>query len=150
MRPLTVAILALLALQAHADPQAYTVTQVGTIQHFDITESSGLIPSRRYPGVLWTHNDSPHHRHQFLFAINQQGKSIGAFEVPGTLIDWEDIAVDNQGYLYLSDSGSNHMVRRHVAVHRVVEPNPYKRWGNAPILRSWFLRFPEGPQQDCE
>jgi hypothetical protein len=70
--------------------------------------------------------------------------------VPGNLVDWEDIAADASGNLYLADTGTNGMVRTHVAVHRVGEPNPYKRYGNARINRSWYLRFPEGPIQDCE
>src|SRR2546422_293788 len=147
MRPITVAALVVCAIQPQSDPEAYAVAEVGTIQHFALTEGPGLIPSRRYPGVFWSHNDS---RNGFLFAMNQRRESIGAFFVPGKFIDWEDIAIDDQGYLYLSDSGSNHMPRTHVAVHRVAEPNPYKRFGNAPRLRSWYVRFPEGPQQDCE
>jgi hypothetical protein len=34
-------------------------------------------------------------------------------------------------------------------VHRVREPNPARRFGNAEVTRSWFLRFP-GPREDCE
>jgi hypothetical protein len=112
-----------------------------------ITESSGLVASRRYPGILWTHSDGGY---QFLFAINTNGHRIGAFGVPGNLIDWEDIAIDPAGGIYLADTGSNGLVRTHVAVHRVAEPNPYKRFGNTKINRSWYLRFPEGKQQDCE
>src|SRR3954462_12069005 len=117
MRPFTLAVFVLFAFQTLAQDFYEGVQQIGKIQHYAITESSGLIPSRRYPGVLWTHNDSGN---PFLFAIDQHGKFIGAFHIPSAkLIDWEDVAIDNQGYLYLSDSGSNHMLRRHVAVHRI-------------------------------
>jgi hypothetical protein len=138
-----------LAIEAWAQsgvPVAPGVLKVGRLRHFAISESSGLAASRRYPGVIWTHNDGGF---QFLFAVRKSGELVGAFEVPGNLIDWEDIAADNAGYLYLADTGTNGMVRTHVAVHQVREPDPYKRYGNAKIVRSWFLKFPDGIQ-DCE
>lgn len=137
----------LLAAHAWAQPVAESVTQVGVMRHLAIAESSGLAASRRFPGVIWTHNDGGF---QFLFAVNRSGKMLGAFQVAGNLIDWEDLATDAAGNLYLADTGSNGMARTHVAVHRVKEPNPYRRYGNATIERSWFLRFPAGPIQDCE
>ncbi len=123
------------------------VVQVGRLRHFAIAESSGLVASRQYPGVIWTHNDGGY---QFLFAVNKSGRKLGAFQVPGNLIDWEDIAIDNAGNLYLADIGTNGMARSHLAVHRVKEPNPYARYGNANILHTWLLRFPEGTPDDCE
>src|SRR5688572_16033969 len=139
--------LIILLLGSLATAAMAQVVQVGRLRHFAITESSGLVASRQYPGVLWTHNDGGF---QFLFAVNKFGLKHGAFQVPGNLIDWEDIATDNAGNLYLADIGINGMFRTHVAVHRVREPNPYDRYGNARILQTWLLRFPEGPPQDCE
>ena len=138
--------LVLIGMALNALAQLY-VRQVGTLRHFAISESSGLVASRVHPGVLWTHNDGGF---QFLFAVNETGSMIGAFQVPGNLIDWEDIATDASGNLYLADIGTNGMPRTHVAVHRVREPNPYKRYGNAKITQSWFLRFPGGVPRDCE
>ena len=138
---------ALLGLALEASAQFDGVTQVGRMTHFGIAESSGIAVSRRYPGVIWTHNDGGF---QFLFAVNRSGKFIGAFQVGGNLVDWEDIGIDNKGNIYLADTGTNGMFRTHLAVHRVREPNPYRRYGNAKINRTWLLRFPEGPTQDCE
>jgi len=139
-------ISAVLAFALNAAAQ-FEVTQMGTLRHPTISESSGLVASRHYPGVLWTHNDGGP---QFLFAVNRFGKLLGAVWVPGNLIDWEDIAIDNAGNLYLADTGGDGKARTHVAVHRAREPNPYRRNGIAKINRSWYLRFPEGPIQDCE
>src|SRR5688572_4146354 len=128
-------------------PVAPGVFHVGTLRHFAIAESSGLAASRRYPGVIWTHNDGGY---QFLFAINKSGDYLGAFQVVGgNLIDWEAIASDGDGNLYLADTGINGMERTHVAVHRVREPNPSNRYGNAEVNRTWYLRFP-GTREDCE
>src|SRR5258706_12890416 len=38
-------------------PVAPGVLEVGHISHPRITEGSGLVASRQFPGVLWTHND---------------------------------------------------------------------------------------------
>src|SRR6185503_2198976 len=111
------------------------------------SEGSGLAASRRYPGVIWTHNDGGY---QFLFAINKSGDYLGAFQIVGAnLIDWEALASDGDGNLYLADIGINGMERTHVAVHRVREPNPSNRYGNAEVNKTWYLRFP-GAREDCE
>ena len=78
---------------------AEDVVRIGTINHFAISESSGLTASQQYPGTFWTHNDGGY---QFLFAITQSGEMQGAFQIVGAnLIDWEAIASDNNGNLYL-------------------------------------------------
>jgi hypothetical protein len=129
-----------------AQTVAPDVTLVGRITHFAISESSGLVASRRYPGVMWTHNDGGL---PFLFAIREDGRWVRGIQVIGAkLIDWEDIAIDNTGNLYLADIGIDGLARTHVAVHRVVEPNP-SRNSNAYITRTWLLRFPNF-RQDAE
>jgi hypothetical protein len=95
---------------------------------------------------MWTHNDGGI---PFLFAIREDGTWVRGIQVIGAkLIDWEDIAIDNSGNLYLADTGIDGLVRTHVAIHRVVEPNP-SRNSNARIKKTWLLRFPDG-RQDVE
>ena len=124
------------------------VTRVGMLELFAITESSGLTRSPNYTNVYWTHNDtgSPH----FLFAIDDHGGRIGAFEVKGAdPIDWEAIAFDEAGALYFADIGTNGIMRSHSAVHRVEEPDPFDRYGPATVEYTWYIRFP-GEREDCE
>jgi hypothetical protein len=126
---------------ASGNSLAQGVLQVGAITHPAIRESSGLVASRRYPGVFWTHNDSgkPH----FLFAIRQDGAFIRGFQLFGANpIDWEDLARDNAGNLYLADTGIDGLPRTHVAVHRMPEPNPFRISG-VRVNRTWLLRFPD-------
>src|SRR5688572_16626941 len=128
-------------------PVAEGVVRIGTVDHFAISEGSGLTASQRYPGTFWTHNDGGY---QFLFAITQTGEMQGAFQVVGAnLIDWEAIASDNSGNLYLADIGGDGIQRTHVAVHRVREPRPSDRYGNVEVTRTWLLRFP-ALKEDCE
>jgi hypothetical protein len=123
------------------------VVRVGSIQHRAIVESSGLAASKRYPGIIWTHNDSG--SIPFLFAMRQNGGHVRAIQVKGAApIDWEDISIDNFGNLYVADIGANGMARTHVAVHRVPEPNP-GRDSDARVDKTWYLRFP-ARREDCE
>ena len=126
-----------------ADPVevAPGVFQVGTITNSEISESSGLVASKRFRGTYWTHNDSGHKPK--LFAINREGESLAEFPVVGASIkDWEDIDVDGGGNLYIADIGNNAKDRDHLAVYRVREPNPNRPGTPVTIRKSWKLKFP--------
>ena len=125
------------------------VSRIALIQHYALTESSGLAASRRYSGVLWSHNDTGDPT--FLFALNRQGEHLGAFQIQdANLIDWEATAFDEFNRLYFADTGTNGMIRSHSAVHRAAEPDPTSaRSGAVHVERSWFIRFP-GAREDCE
>src|SRR5690349_11216047 len=132
---------------SQATAVANNVLLTGTIQEAAITESSGLIASRRFPGVFWTHNDAG--STGVLFAITKQGQSIGAFEVRGVEFnDLEDIAVDGSGNLYLADIGDNGGNRSTLFVHRLKEPNPGVGNRIVTVNRSWRLKFP-GDRDDA-
>lgn len=95
------------------------------LQNRKINESSGLVASRRTPGVLWTHNDSGDGPN--LFATDRKGRSLGRFTVTGaTNVDWEDIAAGSErgdaATLYIGDIGDNGRNRVDTAVYRVREP----------------------------
>src|SRR5436190_4224224 len=92
------------ALFARMGPQpvAPDVLRTGEIVDSELTESSGLVASRTFPGVFWTHND--HGSIPQLFAISRFGGTLGKFKVTGaTISDWEDISIDAAGNLYLAD-----------------------------------------------
>ena len=70
----------------------WNLRPVGRIEDPLLIESSGIVASRRYNGVFWTHNDDGSAQ---LFAIDGYGSPIRAFSVEGAEnYDWEDIAVD--------------------------------------------------------
>ena len=119
-----------------------------------IAESSGLVASRAHPGVYWTHNDSGNAPE--LFAVTPQGKLIRSFKVAAKNIDWEDVAIDGKGRLYVADVGNNQHDRREVYVHAVAEPDPTGGAPTAgapaagrdrplPVERTWTLRYPGQP-----
>lgn len=126
------------------------VRLIGRMGNPRLTESSGVVASRQFPGVLWTHNDGGGGRKQTLYAITREGRTLAEVLVVDTLFsDWEDIAIDDQKHLYVGDLGNNECKRREVAVHQVQEPNPNSGTTFVQVKQSWKLRFP-GEPFDCE
>jgi len=115
-----------------------------------IKESSGVVASRRYAGVFWTHNDGGGPKKQVLYAIDREGNTRASFPLIGvTLHDWEDIAIDSAGHLFIGDIGNNDAKRDTLAVYEMDEPNPQAGTGFISPKREWKLKFPGAPF-DCE
>jgi hypothetical protein len=115
-----------------------------------IKESSGVVASRRYTGVFWTHNDGGGPKKQVLYAIDRKGNTRASFPVVGVALhDWEDIAIDDAGHLFIGDIGNNDSKRDALAVYEIDEPNPRASAGPISPERAWNLRFPQAPF-DCE
>ncbi len=98
----------------------------------EIDEPSGLVASRNHSGVFWTHNDSGDAAR--IFAINAHGQLIASFRLEGAVNhDWEDIAIDDSGNLYIGDFGNNGNDRRDLRVYRVREPDPFSGPHTIPV-----------------
>lgn len=119
------------------------VLLVGRIQNTNITESSGLIPSRRGK-AFWTHNDG----NDGIFAITREGRSLGKWGLGVRTEDFEDIAW-SPGRLYIADIGNNLLTRSNVFVYAVPEPGPTFS-GSLPIKARWRLQYPDGARFDAE
>lgn len=99
----------------------YVSGGVGPMLHAAIDESSGLVASRRHPGVFWTHNDSGGEAR--LFAVRIDGSLVASVRVRGaTNVDWEDLALDQTGRLWIADMGNNRSNRSNLALYAVPEP----------------------------
>ena len=121
--------------------------QTGYISNPAIKESSGVITCGYDTNLFWTHNDGGR---PILYAIDKTGKTHAQFVITGAaLIDWEDIARDDSGNLYIGDIGNNYARRAILAVYRIKEPDPSKKTGIVSVDRSWRLTFPDKPF-DCE
>lgn len=134
------------------NPAAATTTafQIGYIDDPAIPESSGVIASRKYPGVFWTHNDSGNPPQ--IFAIDRTGKTIGTFAVQQKNRDWEDIAQDEAGHIFIGEIGNNYGRHNDLAVYQIDEPDPHspQKAGDAiAVTNTWHLLFPDKPF-DCE
>ena len=114
-----------------------------------IPEASGIVKSRRYPGIFWVHNDSGNP--PLLFAIKGDGRIVRQFRLAIPNIDWEDIACDDQGHLYLGDIGNNTRALPLRAIYRIDEPDPNSR-EDKPISASavTFYALPRENRFDAE
>lgn len=115
-----------------------------------INESSGLVKSRQHENLYWTHNDSGDTAR--IFPVNRQGQLVRPAwlqgEYPGlaiggaTNIDWEDIATDNSGRLYIGAFGNNGNARRDLAIYVVPEPHPQSQM-QSRALKTIPIAYPE-------
>ena len=115
-----------------------------------LTECSGVVASRQFPGTFWVHNDGGGPKRQVLYAMTRNGQPQSEFRLTeAVLADWEDIAIDDAKHLFIGDIGNNDGKRDELAVYQVDEPNPAGGSGFIQATKSWKLRFPAQPF-DCE
>lgn len=122
--------------------------QTGTVPQ-ELHELSGIVASRKHPGIFWAHNDSGNALE--LFAIDAAGDVRARFplDAPKTL-DPEDIAIGPCGpgaddvCIYLADTGDNGLRRKSVQLLRVVEPATLASKRLRAVALSF--RFPDGPK----
>lgn len=144
------------------------LTPYAEIKDKDIDESSGIVKSRQFENVYWTHNDSGDEAR--IFAITRDGKSIqtawakendqpyeGIPIADAVNIDWEDIATDDMGNLIIAACGNNDNARRDLALYIIPEPDPTQIWKTRSRQRIDFhypdqKAFPNPEQKDfdCE
>jgi hypothetical protein len=106
-----------------------------------IDESSGLVKSRQFENVFWTHND--HGDKARIFAITAEGELIQEVRILGAKnIDWEDIASDDTGHLYIGDFGNNRKKQKELAIYMFREPDPFQA-DSVSILKRVHFDFPD-------
>jgi len=135
-----VAICFLLACSATQDEIAWT--PYGKFGSNKIAESSGLVKSRRFERVFWTHNDRGDRAR--IFATTAEGELIREVRIHGGKnVDWEDIAIDDSGHLYIGDFGNNREKTQELTIYVVNEPNPFEADSTSVIMHIVFT-FPDG------
>jgi len=98
--------------------------EMARIRSWAVSESSGIVKSRTHKDIYWTHNDGGHSPR--LFAIKLTGEVVAAVPVHGaTNVDWEDIAIDDAGFIYVGDIGNNHAKHATRTIYRIPEPDPF-------------------------
>ncbi|MFT5189984.1 MAG: hypothetical protein ACI9DF_003309 [Verrucomicrobiales bacterium] len=157
-RPLfTIILLWWIGFTGHAEPpKANDVWEkVATYNAKPLEEISGLAPSGKVPGILWSHNDSG--GEASLHALDLEGNFLGSVKIQGVKNkDWEDLcAFQHRGnpYLLIADTGDNGRKRSAVRLHAIAEPSPRAdgTYTDLEIKPAWTLtlRYEDGPQ-DCE
>ena len=126
-------------------------------QGFEAGGGSGIVASRRHPGVLWAirdrgGQDRPGRPQNALYAYKVTDGQVGqvagaaykAVPMPVEARDWEDIGRDSQGNLWVADIGNNECDRTDTALLKVREPDP-AAGGPATLLATYRYRFPDPP-----
>ena len=135
--------------QAVAENDTAKIRELGVVKPKQLSEVSGLVASRKHPGLLWLHNDGDS---GLLFAITTSGKLAALVGCPVKIDDFEDIAIGpnpktGRDDLYLADIGDNDQRRREIRVVRMAEPDLAEADGDqihvesADVIR---LRYPDG------
>ncbi|MFT5885922.1 MAG: hypothetical protein ACI9IP_002386 [Arcticibacterium sp.] len=92
-----------------------TITKIATLPEV-VNESSGL--SMADSSTFWTHNDSG--GDNALYMVNKRGQLIDSLLVHHHInIDWEDLAKDDSGNLYIGDFGNNQNTRKDLAIIKI-------------------------------
>lgn len=85
-----------------------------------LKETSGILVSS--PDSIWSHGDSGNPNQLYLF--NSTGSLLRNITITNvTNIDWEDLARDNQGQVYINDAGNNSHDRTDLAIYRISNPD---------------------------
>ncbi len=122
---------------------------LGDFDRRSLPEASGIVKSRKHPGIYWVHNDSGNP--PLLFAVRRDGRVVREFKVAVPNLDWEEITADDAGHLYLGDIGNNGGLMAVRALYQIDEPDPGKPATAALQARSsWFYRFPQTGRFDAE
>ena len=147
--------LALLTLVlAGSDPEV-PLRPLGRLNDPAIREASGIVASRQHPGIYWVHNDSGNPPR--LYAVRRDGSLVREYAVPVPNVDWEDIAADEHGHLFLGDIGNNGNLLPLRAIYQLDEPDPLHDAPAAgsvlPVVKvttAAYYRFPAGGRFDAE
>ena len=87
-----------------------------------VNEGSGLVLAGD-TNTFWTLNDGGGNAE--LYAINRQGRLVSALPVAGAINqDWEALAKDARGNLYVGDFGNNWNQRRNLRIYRLHPGHP--------------------------
>jgi hypothetical protein len=84
-----------------------------------VEEISGMVFTKK---GFWVHNDSDNG--PFIMRLNEKGIIQSVKKITNAAnYDWEDIASDQRGNLYIGDIGNNFNNRRTLQVYKIADPS---------------------------
>lgn len=100
---------------------SYTVTRLGRMPQV-INESSGIVKAEG-DSLFWTNNDGG--SKPTIYKITKKGDMVDSLYLPSTKnIDWEDLATDAAGYVYIGDFGNNLNIRKDLKIYKLHPGQP--------------------------
>ncbi|MEO9512500.1 MAG: hypothetical protein ABJN84_09500 [Flavobacteriaceae bacterium] len=130
--------LLLIFLQGCAQKPYYgDLTYLGKLPS-KLSEVSGIETINR--SSAWVIEDNGNKDH--LYAINLQGKLIKDFKVKNAKnTDWEDLAQDHKGNLFIGNFGNNANDRKDLSIYKL--KNPDQETGNSVKAEKITFHYPE-------
>ena len=126
----------------------YKITKIGKLP-IAANESSGLAKGKK-PDSFWTHNDSGGKSE--LYEINSGGKLLSVKQIENAPnIDWEDLATEPDGTIYIGDFGNNSNTRKPLNIYKLgnEKSNVEKITFNYADQKD-FPPLPNQQNYDCE
>lgn len=109
---------ALLLCPIAASGQAVNLRLIGSLPN-DLQESSGLVIESEE--VFWSHNDSG--GASTLIGFDSSGVFLRTLSINNAVnVDWEELAQDDAGNLYIGDIGNNANERQDLIIYRIPAP----------------------------
>lgn len=111
-----------------------------------LDEPSGIAASARFADRFYVHNDSGDGPR--LFLVDAAGVGHGELAVEGAqAVDWETIAADGQGHLWIGDVGNNGSGRDDLTLYRVPEAPAAEGDATLKVDRRVRFRYAEQRQR---
>lgn len=121
--------------------------KIARIEENFIDETSGMAVSRRFPELIYVHNDSDGAPE--IYVLDTLGKYQGKIRLEGVVNrDWEDLAMgpgpnEGESYLYIGDIGDNFSKYEELIIYRIPEPREVSaEWTVVP--EKIMLKYPDG------
>lgn len=123
------------------------VQRIGLVKAPLVKEASALIKSRKHPDIYYTLCDAGNA--PYVFAIDTKGKLFATLQPQGAKnLDWEALAMDEDGHIYIGDIGNNYHDYAVRTIYRIEEPDrldavPSHTPQVVPVTGTWNYRFPK-------
>ena len=123
----------LLLITAFSFAQKIKVRTVSLLPNI-VWETSGLVAGTN--NSVWTHNDSG--GKPILYKLDDKGEIIRKLYIKGVKnIDWEDLANDYKGNVYIADIGNNLNKRKNLQILKIPHPDSL----DTDSVRPKIIRF---------
>ncbi|MGW9684179.1 hypothetical protein [Flagellimonas sp. 2504JD1-5] len=133
-----VPILLLLFVQACAQKPWYGDLKFEGKIPSNLSEVSGMVSTN--PSSVWIIEDNGNKDH--IYALNLKGQLIKEFKVKNAKNnDWEDLAKDEAGNIYIGNFGNNHNDRKNLSIYKI--PNPNNEPGKKIEAEKIAFHYPE-------
>jgi hypothetical protein len=126
--------------------KAKEIPPTGKIKSKKLNELSGIAPARREK-EYWGHNDKGNDPK--LFRFNDQGQILQTVVLKGIKNDdWEGMAKDREGNLYIAGTGDNEYKKKAYHIYKL--PEPEKDVNKVDDVTIYSFKYPGKRQHDCE